>query len=115
MQRHEDVLKDIEQTRIYNGSESELGSLLDESEMILLEDASTGEFGEKLKIFNQEASLNREVFTQIKTKTQATSSTSPSMDTTTLNSDSSSPLDTSKSSSSNEIEDPSDEQLAKME
>jgi len=37
------------------------------------------------------------------------------MDTTTLNSDSSSPLDTSKSSSSNEIEDPSDEQLAKME
>jgi hypothetical protein len=44
-----------------------------------------------------------------------TSETSPSMDVTTLNSDSSSPLENSNSSSSNEIEDPSDEQLAKME
>lgn len=52
MQRHEDVSKDIEQQRIYNGNESELGSFIDESEMILLEDASTGEFGEKMKLFN---------------------------------------------------------------
>jgi hypothetical protein len=63
MQKREDVLKDIEQSSIYNGSESELGSFIDESEMILLEDATTGEFGEKLKIFNQESSRNREVFT----------------------------------------------------